>query len=351
MPVKTERLEAAYTSRPQFRLKSTRLQKRRRVTLIAAFRCQEGVVLCADSQETVGGVRVTVNKIKPQDLGSYQLAIAGTGNGDLIDGFAYSLELDIATWKDDLDERAVYGHLNALVQDYHENQIALYPSDSADDKLNHFLVCIKPKNRPEVFLWELRGTAITRVGDHTLMGIGESIYRHELARLYRPLLSANQAVLLGVHLFSLAKATSNYVGGPIDIIFVGPNGAYAHQPNHVAEMETQVALFNSKIAALILACPDIAMAESAINEMLLDFQKSVKKLRVLWTKDLLVDWAARIFANPSHAPDPYPMLSRGAKATLSHADLVRASAKSPEIAELVGLKELSVAADEDETEK
>jgi len=130
--------------RPYLQPKPERLGKRRRVTLIAAFRCYEGVVLCADQQETVGGVRVAVNKLKPESAGAYQLAIAGSGNGDLIDGFAYRLKLDIEGWREDLDERAVYGNLQTLTQDYHENEIANYPSDSADDKLNHFLVCIKP---------------------------------------------------------------------------------------------------------------------------------------------------------------------------------------------------------------
>lgn len=315
------------------------------MTLIAAFRCKEGVVLCADTQETVGDVRVSVNKIKPQDMGAYQLAIAGTGNGDLIDGFAYRLELDVANWKEDLDQRAVYGNLHSLLQEYHENEIALYPSDSAQDKLNHFLICIKSKKRPDVYVWELRGTAITAVGDHTLMGIGASIYKHELARLYRKPISANQAVLLGVHLFSLAKATSNYVGGPIDIIFVGDKGMYAHTPTAVAEMESKVAVFNDKIAALILACPDIALSEFTLNDMLEDFRKSVKELRMHWAKDLMLDWAARIFKDPS-TPDPYPMIARGTKVKITPEDVSRFSAVSPEVSQMTGLQELSIADDD-----
>ncbi len=170
------------------------------MTLIAAFRCEGGVVLCADQQETVGGIRVAVNKIKPQDCGSYQLAFAGSGNGDLIDGFADTLRLDVEQWPPRLGENVVRGNIRNVLLDFHENEVRLYPANSSDDKLNHCLVCIKPKDSPDVFLWELRGSVIVPIGDYALVGIGEAIYKHELRKLYRKKLHGLQAVLLGIHL-------------------------------------------------------------------------------------------------------------------------------------------------------
>src|SRR5687768_17604375 len=78
--------------------KITRRRKRRRVTLIAAFRCDDGLVLCADSLETLDGVPVPVRKLEPLDCGAYWLAVGGSGNGDLIDGFNESLQLDVEQW-------------------------------------------------------------------------------------------------------------------------------------------------------------------------------------------------------------------------------------------------------------
>jgi hypothetical protein len=244
-------------------------------------------------------------------VGAYQVAVAGSGNGDLVDGFVYKFELDVARWPENLSEHVAYGNLCALVNDYHDNEVALYPSDSASEKLNDFLVCIKPKGSPDIFLWEIRGTAVTPMSNHTLMGIGASIYKHELSRLYRPLLSANQSVLLGVHLFSLAKATSNYVGGPIEIIFVGESGMTVHASKDVLEMEEKVAQFNSKIADLILACPDIALSEFFLDQMLVDFQKAVKDMRRQWTHGLFISWSDRLKAGNDQ--DPYPIMARGSR--------------------------------------
>lgn len=60
------------------------------MTLIAAFRCDidgdPGVIVCADSQESRGDYRVTVDKIKPRVVHNYDLVLGGAGEiGPLID--------------------------------------------------------------------------------------------------------------------------------------------------------------------------------------------------------------------------------------------------------------------------
>src|SRR5438105_9897981 len=72
--------------------KPLRLPKRKRVTLIAGFCCQDGIVLCADAQETVDDIRVATQKIEPKLLGNYDFAIGGSGDGDLIDAAVNSIE-------------------------------------------------------------------------------------------------------------------------------------------------------------------------------------------------------------------------------------------------------------------
>ena len=51
--------------------------ERKRLTLIAAFKCEieneRGVIICEDSQESYGDYRVTVDKIHPRDANLYGL--------------------------------------------------------------------------------------------------------------------------------------------------------------------------------------------------------------------------------------------------------------------------------------
>jgi 20S proteasome alpha/beta subunit len=306
------------------------------MTLIAAFRCSEGVVLCADSQETVGDVRVAVNKVAPDDAGEYQIAIAGSGNGDLIDGFAYALKLDVQSWPDGLDEKVVYGNLQTLLQEYYEHQVAFYPVDSPGDTLNHFLVCIKPKKKPVIFLWELRGTAVVPVADYTLLGVGASIYRHELKRLYKKKLSGLQAVLLGVHLFSLAKETSNYVGGQTDVIFVNHEGMWVHDPNDVRELERRMATFNEKIAELVLACPDTSIHRDEFKALLQSFEDQAIQLREQNFKAAFLSGIDRSFAEfPNYKGAPYASVADLMSVELTEKDI----AEHPVLQRVMGIAE------------
>src|SRR6266404_4420638 len=101
-------------------LKFTRLEKRKRMTLIAAFRCSEGAVLCADTMESVEGFRMPVHKLETQDCRNYWLAIAGAGNSDLIDGFAYALELDIGAWEDGYTDDVIGAKIRHVLVEYHQ---------------------------------------------------------------------------------------------------------------------------------------------------------------------------------------------------------------------------------------
>src|SRR5690348_8012987 len=101
-------------------LKSTRLGKRKRVTLIAAFRCLEGVVICADSQETSDYRRGHVNKVARLDGERYQAVIAGAGEwGVLVDGLAENLIEEIETWPEDYGKRNIKRKITATVKDYY----------------------------------------------------------------------------------------------------------------------------------------------------------------------------------------------------------------------------------------
>jgi hypothetical protein len=62
------------------------------VTLLAVFKCSDGFVICADSQETAGDFRVSRKKLVPERCGEWEVALAGAGHeGTLIDAFCERL--------------------------------------------------------------------------------------------------------------------------------------------------------------------------------------------------------------------------------------------------------------------
>lgn len=302
--------------------KSQRLEKRRYVTLIAAIRCYEGAVLCADTMETVEGFRSPVHKIEPRECGEYWLAVAGTGHADLVDGFTELLRLNIEQWKPGYTDQVIWALLRETTRDYHENEVKLYPEDSEREKAVSFIVCIKPKNVIGLSLWEIRGPIVTPIGDYALLGYASAMYKYELKRLFE----ANNAMvggkavnrfgrvpalLLGIHLFTLAKDTSTYIGGDTDAIYVfDDNHMKAVDPEDIKLLEERVSRFDNAIAEIAIKCPDTTNADIEVRTYLLGFVDRVMEMRERSANQAAHAGIKAILRNAESNVDPYLHIPR-----------------------------------------
>jgi len=141
------------------------------MTLIAAFRCHESVVICADSQETAGHYRVSVDKTAPQDAGEYQVVVGGSGDyGSLIDGLAENLVEEVRTWEGNLGIKRIKSEVRGIVKDYYDDEVASFPLQQGDNKEMRFIFCLRRKTDGSILLWELNGTAMTTVSTYSLIG-------------------------------------------------------------------------------------------------------------------------------------------------------------------------------------
>jgi len=279
------------------------------VTLIAAFQCDRAVVICADSQETVGDYHVTVDKIKPQDAGHYQMVIGGAGeSGPLIDRFTLDLIRAAQQWPENLTPTDIENRLGALLQVFHLTHVVASSYQSSDFA---FIVCVKGKANQEIGLWELRDTVALPVMSYSLIGWEESLYHHELKWLYRGRPWIGQAVQLGLRLFTMAKATSNYIGGPTQVIVVRDNGMHVETPADVALLESRIAEFNDALAGLVLACPDVSIHNAGFRELLAVFEDRVIGLREHYTGRSAIASLVEAVTNPESQGQSYPALPFG----------------------------------------
>jgi hypothetical protein len=277
--------------RPLRSLKSKRPRGRQYVTLIAAFRCREGAVLCADTMETVDDFHTAVHKLEIVDDGHYRLAVAGTGNADLVDGFTYFLSLNVKGWQEpNLDEQTIGARIRGVLREYQENEVKLYPAGKSE-KLTKFIVCVQPKAETGFSLWQIYGSTLVPVDDYALMGVGSTLYMHELKALYNAnnVVSDGKAVnrfgmipalLLGIHLFSFAKDTSAYIGRETEAVFVFDGGSM--KPVDSTDMrilEERVREFGGAIGGIILKCPDTTNHDADVREYLLNFTDRIMEMR------------------------------------------------------------------------
>lgn len=294
------------------------------MTLIAAFRYTEGVVICADSQETAGDWRISVDKLTPRDAGGYQIAVGGAGRcGDLIDGFTERMADDAMRWPAGLDERALKSLVQVTLVGYYDHEVRAYPLSTPDDGIMDFLFCVRRKTDGKVFLWKLSGTAIATVDNYALIGHGNDIYQHEANRLYEPDTSAVRCMLLGVHLFTFAKNTSNYIGGDTQIVgFVDTSKweedylralervqpmYWREPPEAVHEWEERMAFINSMTTELLMTCSDSTVTTIDFSAMAEKLSGGLVKLHEAFVHRAIRDHA--IYTASGYGIPPY---ARGA---------------------------------------
>ena len=134
------------------------------MTLIAAFRCDTGVVICADTQETVGAYRAAVDKIGPTQSGNYDLVIGGAGQpGGLIDSFTEDFTRAVGGWPAHLDEQAIRVKIRRLLLDFYREEVSLDPSPPNEKRLE-FIICVK-KQKLFQYLFVARRWYRSKIGD------------------------------------------------------------------------------------------------------------------------------------------------------------------------------------------
>jgi hypothetical protein len=267
------------------------------MTLIAAFRCHDSVIICADSQETVeSGYHKPVEKLRPWDAGEYQVVVAGAGShGALVDGFTRIFVDEVRRWEADLDASQTMNKINDILLNYHINQLAAFQAPPEEKRID-FVIAVRCKSDGKIFLWETGGpNVVDSIDTYKLVGWEDYLYDHEVNRLYRENATPLRSVMLGVHLFRLAKETSNYIGGPTQIIFMRDTSAWPADyllsseqvmsmvavlgAERVSELEARMDKIGQMMADLLLTCPDTTIKTTEFTDRLVRFMEEVVKQR------------------------------------------------------------------------
>ncbi len=246
------------------------------MTLIAAFKCSDGFVLCADSQETAGPYRVARQKIDAETWGNFQVSIAGTGHGDVIDACVDKLSVAVrASNASTLSELQRLLHLELL--EFSRKEATVYPRK---DRAPRFIVAARPIQSRAVEVWRTAASRLIPITTYALIGWEEPIYEHAVQRLYRSSLTVGQARIVGMYVFVLAGNTSNYVGGPTSVVLALPHAIVLDRNEAVRELQERVKRFSQTIDALLLSCADIGLPASQFDEQLNAFLSTARQLRV-----------------------------------------------------------------------
>lgn len=278
------------------------------MTYISAFECQDGIVMCADTQETHEArtghkdEKEYVEKIYAPENLPYPVAVGGAGLDEPIEAFSLELFERVET-----EKPATIPELRTVIQ---ASLDEVYKSDAKISawpgmyRTTKCIVAAKPVN-DEFAIFVTTGKRVSyRKREPVIIGYDTPANKALLKRMYRVALPMQQAVMLAIYLVSQSKARDVGVGGDTRIVIVKNNGVWVDDPLYVAASEQRVNDFLRLIDGLFLTSIDIAIAPSKFPEELAKFSAKITELRTAYLVHSIMRTLI-LTRDPNYKGEPY----------------------------------------------
>jgi 20S proteasome alpha/beta subunit len=176
------------------------------MTFVLAFKCFNGLVMCADQNEADGMVRRYVHKLHEYRLGDCGVVVGASGDAALIKKFHLAMKECIQT----VSSPSVSA-IEATIQDSYDSVLQV----STDIQLVASAFC-KSEMRREIYKTVNR--LLTVQTDYCCTGMDTTLAYFLLHSIFRNPIGVEEATRLGVFITALMKVHADGVAGPTDIL-------------------------------------------------------------------------------------------------------------------------------------
>lgn len=277
------------------------------MTYVAGFYCEGGIVLCTDTQETVGDQKRDIEKLYVSD--EYPLAVGGAGIDEAMDAFAQEV-IERVEHERPLTIPELKALVNAALSEVLEHDAPMSGWPQEYKKAQYIVAAWPNHDKPVIF--RIRGRRVYQVKDHVIIGYETAPNYLLLKRMYDKNLPMVQAVMLAIYLVSQSKQLDAFVGGETRIAVVGDR-AEIDYPEYIKNAEARIADFVKLIDKLFLLCVDPSIPPSGFPAVVEAFAKDLTQLRQNWLHQSATIWFNRALADPTgYSGEPYAKIFSGA---------------------------------------
>lgn len=285
----------------------------RKMSYVSALRCEGGIVLCADTQETIEDEKQYCEKLTIGSDQSYPVAIGGAGIGEIIDPFAQEL-CDSLPSERPKNEKALLSHIKRCILKVFKEDVpvAVIPKQYRTCEI---LVAAKAPEETHISLFRIKGKRVSVLDSaFAIVGFATAANFSLLKSFYRHGLSMHQAVLLASYVVAHSKAINEGVGFDTRIAIVANNGAYLEHARIIENVEARAKEFLAETNALFLKAADLSIRTETLSGALDQFKTKILDLRKKYLESVARLSFERDFLVKHNSP--YSILPVGSIATL-----------------------------------
>jgi 20S proteasome alpha/beta subunit len=260
------------------------------VTIVGGFRFARGIVLLADTQETVGISKRHVPKLRfeqtpltAQALNRSDLAIAfcgATNNGAFVDKLV-DLAWKAAHLRPNLD--SVCAAIEKSIEETYRHYGTIYQSGFLPDAELIYGATMHGRSR----MFSALGPIVNEKEEYCTGGIGAYMADFLASRMYGEELTVQQCVILAAYILFQAKEHVDGCGGNSHIAVLredGPSGLVDARRIEAITLNLQRA--DAELGGFLLASSDIDIADKDFRQRADSVFRSLKMYRESQRKDL-----------------------------------------------------------------
>jgi hypothetical protein len=216
-----------------------RLQRRKRVTIIAGFQCINGILICSDTEQSFlsSDSKSQTGKVPIFHTHRLTVAIGGAGDGALIDYITQDLVKHL------LDKRYDWNSIESGINDYARKTFSRHIRPYAGFAASlvpevSFLIAIAMEKQARLFKWEKNFAYLVPPMHHTSIGIG-TLQSEQLLREIQFFYPSEQMLFFAVRMMQQVKQLVQGCGGKTEVAFldVGSEIVVRHGIFFVDEVE------------------------------------------------------------------------------------------------------------------
>ncbi|UWZ81831.1 Ntn hydrolase family protein [Occallatibacter riparius] len=253
------------------------------VTIVAGFKCDGGIVLCADTQETAGAAKKNVTKLQVhhgffnplsgEKDRRFAAAFCGAGDGPFIDKLLNEVWAAIR-WCESLSDACViaeskikstYEEYGRIFQNGLCPQVDLLYGITMDE-----FSC----------LFSATGPVVNDVTDYISGGAGYYLSDFIASRMYSPSMNVKLGVTLAAYILLQCKEHVEGCGGESHIAVLRESGKSGYVATSIVQEITDF-LYESdpEIGKFLLSVADLDVSQTCLNKLTKDLTKTLTSKR------------------------------------------------------------------------
>ncbi len=224
------------------------------MSLVAAIPCAGGIILFADSQETMSSDGARVERLKIDSHASHRSFLGFTAAGNTVE-IIDALSADLASWwraSTASEPSTITAELSERLGAFYTRDSVVYHPRSPDDKLIYGLVGVMNANMRQPVAFRIRSTIVHPVMSPVMDGTDHTAVLPSFERLESSQLTPNDAIAAGLYAFYRVKRRSFYVGFDTDYLLMTRDGFHPSDRLITRVKETYISLMADEVGEGLL---------------------------------------------------------------------------------------------------